>query len=308
MRYHPFVLSGFVWSGCFLWVCAAVALLSVPADDAYAQPSASELDCVIEPHQVVKLASPVVGVIARLNVDRGDIVEKGQILGNLENGVEVASLALARARASSDHSIRSAQARLDYLRKKSGRAGELMARNFASQATADEAAAELRVAEEQLREARLNLEIARLDVQRYEQILEQRRLTSPINGVVVERILVPGEYRNEQTPILTLAQTDPLRVEVFVPTSLHGQIRVGTLAIVMPEKPIGGAHTAVVSVVDSVFDAASGTFGVRLQLPNPNLRLPAGIRCRIQFPVMSTTIDQPAATAMQAPNEGTVTK
>ena len=56
---------------------------------------AAEFDCVIEPHQVVKLASPVVGVIARLDVDRGDIVHHGQILGKLEDGVEAAALELA---------------------------------------------------------------------------------------------------------------------------------------------------------------------------------------------------------------------
>ena len=38
--------------------------------------NATEFECVIEPQQLVKLASPVVGVIARLDVDRGDIVRK----------------------------------------------------------------------------------------------------------------------------------------------------------------------------------------------------------------------------------------
>ena len=60
--------------------------------------SATEFECVIEPQQVVKLASPVVGVIARLDVDRGDVVRQGQIVGKIEDGVEAAALALARAR------------------------------------------------------------------------------------------------------------------------------------------------------------------------------------------------------------------
>jgi RND family efflux transporter MFP subunit len=159
-----------------------------------------------------------VGVIARLDVDRGDVIRKGQTLGKLDDGVEEANLALAKARASSDHLVKSAQARLDFLRKKFGRAGQLMAHNFASQATADEAESDLKVAEQQLTDAKLNLEVARLDVKRYEQLLQQRQLVSPIDGVVVERTLVPGEYRNEQTPILTLAETNPLRVEAFIPT------------------------------------------------------------------------------------------
>ena len=56
----------------------------------------TEFECVIEPQQIVKLANPLVGVIAQLDVDRGDLVHKGQIVGKLEDGVEAATLASAR--------------------------------------------------------------------------------------------------------------------------------------------------------------------------------------------------------------------
>jgi len=42
-------------------------------------------------------------------------------------------------------------------------------------------------------------------------------------------------------------------------------------------------YGAKVTVVDRVVDAASGTFGVRLELPNPNYRLPAGLKCKVPF-------------------------
>jgi RND family efflux transporter MFP subunit len=265
-------------------VLGCVALLCAPLGG-NAQSASPELDCVIEPQQVVKLASSVVGVVARLNVDRGDRVSKGQVLGSLEDGVEEANLALAKTRASNEYSIASLQARVDYLRNKVSRTGLLGAKSFASQASVEEAAAEAKAAEEQLKEAKLNLEIARHDVVRMEELLKQRRFVSPIDGVVVERMLVPGEYRNEQTPILTLAQVDPLRVEVFVPLTYYSKITVGSSARVKPDSAIGGVYAATVTVVDEVFDAASGTFGVRLKLPNPDLRLPAGLRCRITFDI-----------------------
>jgi hypothetical protein len=46
---------------------------------------------------------------------------------------------------------------------------------------------------------------------------------------------------------------------------------------------VAGKHLAMVSTVDRVFDAASGTFGVRLELPNRDNRLPAGLRCQVSF-------------------------
>ena len=80
-----------------------------------------------------------------------------------------------------------------------------------------------------------------------------------------------------------LFRSEPLRVEVFVATSYYGQILSGSKAQIRPEDPIKGTYTATVTVVDHVMDAASGTFGVRLALPNPDLKLPAGIRCKVEF-------------------------
>jgi hypothetical protein len=76
---------------------------------------------------------------------------------------------------------------------------------------------------------------------------------------------------------------DPLRVGTYLPLSFYGHIKVGDAAEVLPEAPVGGSYQAKVAVVDQVFDAASGTIGVRLELPNPALRLPAGIHCRVNF-------------------------
>jgi hypothetical protein len=52
---------------------------------------------------------------------------------------------------------------------------------------------------------------------------------------------------------------------------------------VHPAPPIDNTYTATVSVVDHVFDPASGTFGVRLALPNPGNVLPGGQRCKVTF-------------------------
>jgi RND family efflux transporter MFP subunit len=225
----------------------------------------------------------VVGVIARLDVDRGDVVSKGQIVGKLEDGVEEAALDLAKARASNEYTSESIRARLHFLQRKHGRLDELHSKAISSLAALEEAAAEAKVVEQQLKEAELTKELARLQMRHSEQVMYQRTLRSPINGIVVERLLVPGEYRNEQTPILTLAQIDVLRVEVFVPIAYYNQISQGSKARVLPEPPIDGSYNATVVVVDRVLDAASGTFGVRLTLPNDDLRLPAGIRCKISF-------------------------
>ena len=251
---------------------------------AAAQPiSSRSFDCVVEPDQVVKLASQATGLITRLDVNRGDVVKKGQVLGTLSDEVERANLVLARARATNDHDIAGAQARLAYLERKSGRQSQLATGNLVSRNSSEEAEAEMKVAQNQLRLAVLNHQIAQLEVAQAEALLRQRALVSPIDGVVMERLMRPGEFRHDQAPVFSLAQIDPLRVEVFVSASFHGQVRPGMVGEVTPEAPLAGPFRAVVTVVDRVMDSASGTFGVRLSLLNAALTLPAGIRCSVRF-------------------------
>ena len=112
--------------------------------------------------------------------------------------------------------------------------------------------------------------------------LEMRNIRSTVDGVVVKRELAAGEYVGEK-PILTIEQIDPLYVEVVVPVGRYGSIAKGMLAEVRPEAPVGGSYTGRVVIVDHVVDAASGTFGIRVELPNPHFALPAGLKCKVRF-------------------------
>jgi multidrug efflux pump subunit AcrA (membrane-fusion protein) len=72
---------------------------------------------------------------------------------------------------------------------------------------------------------------------------------------------------------------------VFVPVALLGKVAVGMRVQVVPEAPANTPRWANITVVDKVVDAASGTFGVRLEIPNPNNQLAAGLKCKVRFPV-----------------------
>ncbi len=257
--------------------CALLLLLSSGSA------MAEDYACLIEPRQVLKLATPVQGVVASVAVDRGDRVKKGQVVARLDSEVEEANLLIARLRAANDTEIASAQAKLDFLKHKLARKLQLRNNQWGSMEELEEAESDTKVADAQLRENVLNLSQAKLEAQRADGLLRQRQILSPVDGVVTERTLGPGEFVNDQAHILTIAEMDPLRVETYLPLSFYGHIKVGDTAEVLPEAPVGGSYQAKVAVVDQVFDAASGTIGVRLELPNPELRLPAGIHCRVHF-------------------------
>ncbi|MCK1368258.1 efflux RND transporter periplasmic adaptor subunit [Bradyrhizobium sp. 62] len=272
----PFWVSPYVAS-------TAVLLLIAMLDCADAQ--TRTFDCILEPRLKIKLATPVSGVLKEVLADRGDVVSKDQVVARLESAVDQAQLELAKAKAESDATVKAREARLTFLTKKRERTTSLMAKGAASAAALDEIESDFGVASQDLREAQANLRISQLEVVRAEEVLKLRSVRSPIDGVVAERNLLGGEFAYDQAPIMTIAQINPLNVEVFVPIALYGTIKIGMEAAVTGEEPVGGRYVAKVEVIDPLIDARSGTFGIRLLLSNPDNKIPAGLRCRVEFPL-----------------------
>jgi RND family efflux transporter MFP subunit len=231
---------------------------------------------------VVKVNSSVEGVLGFVGADRGQFVRRGQVVAQLRSSVETAGLAVAQARAGNVYGIGAAATRARYLDSKQQRSEKIS--RYLARDSVEEAQANAQAAAMQTREAELLRRVSSLEAEHSRRLIAERTVRSPIDGVVTERAMSPGEYRsNQSSHILTVAQINPLHVEVFAPIAQLSSVAVGDQAFVFPEDPVGGRYAARVKVIDRVFDAASGTFGLRLELPNPGNKLPAGLRCRIQF-------------------------
>lgn len=253
---------------------------------------ARAFDCLIEPRQVVELRSPVEGVIERVHVERGGLIRKGQVLVELESSVERANLSIARQRAGMQGRIASARNRVEFAKKKLARADELVGQNYLSAQSRDEALTEQRLAEAELLDAEENQQLARLEARRAEDLLAQRSIKSPFDGYVVDRLLQPGDLAEAGTgrkPLLKLAQIDVLRVEVVLPQSARAQARVGSQMAVRAEG-LAQPMLVNVSLVDRVLDAASGTFNLRMELPNARGQVMAGSRCTAEFASKSDSV------------------
>lgn len=268
------------WRGPWLLVVCLVTA-GLPLSVVVVQ--AQSLDCVIEPNAVVDVGSDVEGVLDKVLVDQGDLVRQGQPIAQLESSLQEVAVRIATIQSENDSIIQTNQARVDFGTRRLVRTKELYESEISSLSELDEAETSKLLAELDLEEAKKAKQVAQLDLELAQAELALRTIVSPISGVVTERFHSVGELVS-RTPIMKLAQIDPLRVEVFVPVSLVGKVQVGMVGEVQLEVPGGGAHhTATVTVVDHVADAVSGTFGIRLSLPNPDNRLQAGLKCRIQF-------------------------
>ena len=241
------------------------------------------LDGLIEPYEIINVGSSVRGVIDSILVERGDLVEKGQVLARLQSGVEKATMELARARSKMEAEVLQKKALLEFSQRKEQRLVELHSKNIIPSEQMEEAVTNVRLAVIDLENAKENLRLVLLELKRCIAVYERMTIRSPIMGVVMERFLSPGEFIEDQ-PILKLAQIDKLNVEVFAPAELMGRFRVGMNAKVTVSAPRVRVLKAKVKIVDLVVDAASGTFGVRLEMYNPILDIPVGVKCKISFP------------------------
>jgi RND family efflux transporter MFP subunit len=260
--------------------CAAVSIGGLTAP--FLALGQADLDCVIEASEIAEVSSSVNGIMTKVLVDRGDSVKQGQIVAELEASVEEASVALARVQAESSTSIAAHEARVELARKELQRVRELASSQSVAARLVDEAETNLVVEQLALDQAHEEKRIAALELERAKANLDLRTIRSPVSGVVV-RVYTSASESVEDKPIMQIAQIDPLYVEAIAPVERLGAIHEGMVLQVHPEEPIGGQVTATVSLVERVVDASSGTFGIRLKLPNPEGKIPAGLRCRLAF-------------------------
>lgn len=262
--------------------CGVLAIFIIFAASASGYAKTIVLDGLIEPSMIVNIGSPVPGILQTVKVDRGKMVKKGQVVARLKSDVERVTMELARTRAEMESGIRVAEARLKFSLRKQERFEELYKKEVIPFKEMDEARTESELALMELEESKDNRLLAEMEFKRSREILRRMSIRSTISGVVMERFLAPGEHVEDQ-PILKVAQIDPLYVEIFAPLELLGGVKVGMTADLAPEEPVGRVYKARVTIVDRVVDAASGTFGLRLELPNPQYNLPAGLKCKVTF-------------------------
>ncbi|SCZ55608.1 efflux RND transporter periplasmic adaptor subunit [Thiohalomonas denitrificans] len=226
--------------------------------------------------------------IATLNVEEGDRVQAGQLLGSLETlrlehaleraharmvaqQAQLAALKagtrpeeIRRARAE----VEAAQARAVNARRTYSRLQNLLEQKLASEEDVDEAKASRDAANAQLRAARESLQLAEkgpreediaaaratlksleAEVALAELDLAEASLESPVGGVIRDRILEAGEMASPQRPVYTVAIDSPLWVRAYLPEPQLGHVRIGMGAWVISDSFPGKRYRAWVGYI-----------------------------------------------------------
>jgi membrane fusion protein (multidrug efflux system) len=216
------------------------------------------------------LSAKLPGRVAKMYVDEGSHVSKGQPVLQLENdylriNLQRAEADVARAKAAEE------DAKRDVARKK-----ELIGKESIPQATMDRSQSmyDQSAAARQSAEAQASL---------LRQQIADSTLRSPIDGVVAEKRTEVGQRLGENAIALTIVQTSPLKLRFRVPEKYLASVRIGQPVKASVDPYPNQKFSGKVSVIGGVIDTATRSLLVETEFPNRDGKLRPGLFARVEM-------------------------
>jgi RND family efflux transporter MFP subunit len=263
--------------------CAIAVLCLLISLARGAQATSDLIDCIMDPAQLVRLSALNAGVIETILVARGERVEAGQAVAQMNASMERATVNILKNRLASSAQIEAQEAKLRFTDVQLSRIRQLVAQNAQSAVRLEEVQYEHEIARAQLDQAKNDQASLSAELERAQAAYDNTTIRSPVSGHVLNISLNAGEHAGQDRHIMVIAQLDPLHVEAFLPIQFYSQLYEGMEVAIYPEEPIGGRYSAAITVIDPVVDTASRTFAIRVDLPNPAERIPGGYRCKLDL-------------------------
>ena len=179
-------------------------------------------------------------------VEVGDHVRKGQVLAQMDKT-----------------NLLQSQTQLENIQLEYDRAFELYKVGGASKQSLDAQKTQLEVAKSA-----------------YENLKENTRLVSPINGIVTARNYDSGDMIGGE-PVVTIEQMSPVKLLVNVSESFYTRVRKGMDVNVKVEVYGDEIFHGKVSLIYPTVDPQTRTFPVEIKLPNKDLKVRPGMFARV---------------------------
>ncbi len=230
----------------------------------------------LAPVEGVTVSADADGVVAKVAVENGSAVKKGDLLIELDVTVEQAQLT-------------SAKAREELAKLQSDRAKELRDKNSMSQAELDTANAQLQQ--------------ARADAAGVQALIDRKRVRAPFDGRVGIRLVNVGQFVARGRPLLPLQKLDPIYVNFNVPQRQLPELVINQPVSIAIDAFANQKFEGKVSAINSEIDAATRNVAAQATLANPKEILRAGMFAKVDVDLASTAdvITVPATAIAYAP-------
>ena len=236
---------------------AAALALSLPFSSLHASLN-GPFEGILLPFKEVVISSPVQSTVESIAFKEGDRVKAGQTLTKLYARVE----------------------ELDTQRAKAA----LEKREFDFKSSSNLFKDKI-ISEDEALKNKIELELARLQYEQAKELLQQRTILAPIDGLVVEKLKETGETVTATQPLFRLMDIRQVYVQFYIRTEELPALHTGqTVAVgcVLGNQ----THTlpGKVDFIDPRADAASGLLRVKVLVDNPDELVKPGLRATVTIP------------------------
>ncbi len=264
-------------------------------------PCAPAVDAIARARADLQLGFTVSGRVQAVEVQPGDEVSAGDVLIRLDTRAAEAVVRLNQLKAESDLGERIAEAELSLAEGREERVREAHERDAADAFELEEAVMEttrrrlqVELARRAHLEAQQQLKLAQLSLENY-------TLTAPMDGIIEDVLVDPGELVDDLQGVVRLIALDPLVIDVEVPLAQSRGLAPGDAAVARFTQLSGEASvTGRITQLSSVVTAGTEKRRVRIEAPNPG-RVPSGSLVDVGF-----SIAQGRATSSSLPLVGAV--
>ncbi|MDR1439429.1 MAG: efflux RND transporter periplasmic adaptor subunit [Clostridiales bacterium] len=205
------------------------------------------------------------------------LFDQGMAAQNDMNRIELALEQAKAGRTQAANALSQAQVAHDQLVQARQRAGEALGITRGQIVSDNTRQAELAV--EQARAAKNVLEVQLANVR---SSLGDAAVTSPISGVVSARSAQAGEFVSQQLPAFTVVAIDVVKVDVSVSELLINSIAAGDKVGVYIHALGSESFPGTIATVSPAADQ-TGTFPVKIEIPNPDGRIKPGMFAEARF-------------------------
>jgi RND family efflux transporter MFP subunit len=236
----------------------------------------------------VQVVPRVNGRLATVNVQLGDPVRRGQTVAKVEDmeiqeQVRQAEAAFKVAQAT----IRQRDADLKLATTNRDRSKSLYDRQLLPQQTYDDTVARYEAAQAQNDLANAQFEQAKARLEELKITLQNTIIASPVDGFVGKRFSDPGAFVGPNSPVVSVVDIRTVRMVANLVEKDMKRVPVGTAAAVEVDAFPGEKFSGRVSRVAPVFDPATRTAEMEIEIPNGSFRLKPGMYSRVHLVVDS---------------------
>ncbi len=234
----------------------------------------------------VEIAPKVSGRIQTIAVRLGDPVKRGQVLARVEDEEVREQVKQAEASfAVSTATVREREADLKFAETNLERSRSLYNRQLLPRQTLDDAEARHQASAAQLDLARAQFAVARSRLEELRIVLSNTSILSPVDGFVGKRMVDPGAFVGQSSPVLSVVDIHLVRMVANVVERDLRRISPGLLAEVEVDAFPKEIFHGRVARIAPVLDPATRTAEMEVEIPNPGYRLKPGMYARVRFVV-----------------------